>query len=723
MRRVDIIVPVYKGFDETVECIVSVYKSIPDWAQLIVVNDCSPDQELSLWLQDNAKKYNFHLYVNEENLGFVKTVNFGMQLNPKNDVLLLNSDVEVPHSDWLERIRNAAYSKDKLASITPFSNNATICSFPHFCEDNELFSGLNTTELDNGFSKLELHDNLVQVPTGVGFCMYINRKCLNIVGYFDAETFGKGYGEENDWCQRAEKMGWLNYHQLNVFAYHKGGVSFEEEGDPRKENALNLLADLHPEYERDVHLFIQKDPAEIARNKALWGFLRESKKQKILFISHNLGGGVKQHTEELYSKYREDAEFVQIVPGTNGESVILSFFSAGSELKYKYEFILPSDYEDLIKLLKFINLDRIHFHHTMGLPINIFALKDDLLLDYDLTVHDYYLINGNPTLTDESDKFIGDIDLESLDEASSKKCLIPCSGDVWRRNNQKLIGEASRVIFPSMDTFNRFNTVFEMSKNQAIVAYHPDSYDCTEFTLTKGSGNKILILGALGKEKGADVLEAVAKSVNNVEFHLLGYAYRVLNSVITHGPYELENLNNLIKEINPSHIWFPAQWPETYSYTLSTALCFDAPIIYPNLGAFPERTKERSDSICLPWNYGIKEFCKFFRDGIKRNDIVVENKWSENELIDDFYNQGYLNFNKVVQNDEDVSLNEIATFIINKNVLVSVGITSKEKILLMLWKLSSLPIVKNVTNIIPYKLQRKIKRTLSLRPMNEVLNK
>lgn len=39
---------------------------------------------------------------------------------------------------------------------------------------------------------------------------------------------------------------------------------------------------------------------------------------------------------------------------------------------------------------------------------------------------------------------------------------------------------------------------------------------------------------------------------------------------------------------------FPAQWPETYSYTLSHALASGLPIIAPNLGAFPERLSGRA---------------------------------------------------------------------------------------------------------------------------------
>ncbi|MDP1249887.1 hypothetical protein Q6312_28420, partial [Klebsiella pneumoniae] len=74
---------------------------------------------------------------NEENLGVVGTVTRGMALNTAPDVLLLNSDPVVAN-DWLDRIRQAAYGDARIASVTPFSNNATICSYPRFCEGNDL---------------------------------------------------------------------------------------------------------------------------------------------------------------------------------------------------------------------------------------------------------------------------------------------------------------------------------------------------------------------------------------------------------------------------------------------------------------------------------------------------------------------------------------------------------------------------------------------------------
>ena len=40
--------------------------------------------------------------------------------------------------------------------------------------------------------------------------MGMNRNVINEIGFLDEESFGKGFGEENDWCQRAAKKYYYN---------------------------------------------------------------------------------------------------------------------------------------------------------------------------------------------------------------------------------------------------------------------------------------------------------------------------------------------------------------------------------------------------------------------------------------------------------------------------------------------------------------------------------
>lgn len=257
--KVDIIVPVYRGLQETRACLESVLANPQSTKfELIVIDDYSPEAELSAWLEDMAGKNKFTLLKNLSNLGFVQTVNRGMKLHSDRDVILLNSDAIVAN-DWLDRLLNCAYRDARIATVTPFSNNATICSYPKFNEDNELPIDLNLATLDSIFVHVN-RGRYVEIPTGVGFCFYIKRVAINEIGFFDADAFEKGYGEENDFCQRAIKLGWTNVLAADVFVQHLGGVSFATEQNSSKAKATKMLATLHPNYEKDVYDFIGEDP-------------------------------------------------------------------------------------------------------------------------------------------------------------------------------------------------------------------------------------------------------------------------------------------------------------------------------------------------------------------------------------------------------------------------------------------------------------------------------
>lgn len=741
---VDVIVPVYAGLEETQECIESALATLPHWAQLVVINDASPEPELTQWLRERAATSRFTLLENEQNLGFVATVNRGMKLNPKRDVLLLNSDVEVAN-DWLERIREAAYSRGRVGSITPFSNNATICSFPNFCEDNELFMGMNVQQLDDQFATYGTENNLVEVPTGVGFCMYIRRDCLNEVGYFDVETFGRGYGEENDWCQRAAKAGWPNFHQLNVFVYHKGGVSFAGEQNPRKTRALELLNELHPNYTKDVMDFIANDPAKEARQQLLLRILAKKDISKVLLVSHKMGGGVTQHLHELASFYKEKIHFLLLTPEVDGRSVALSLNTDDAVYREKFIIDIAHGYDSLVDLLRFIGVGHIHFHHLIGVADQVFALKESLQCTYDITIHDYYFINANPTLTDKNGLFAGD-DIVIRDRLCGEHYPIPdgLSAQQWRTKLAPLLDGAERVIFPSADTQVRFVRDYPNCAQKSIIAWHPDFEAAAPYPEAKridptGKKLKVLVLGAISREKGALMLDEVANDLKHedIEFHLLGYAFRPLGDAITcHGAYSSRDLQLKLDEINPDVIWYPAQWPETYSYTLSIALEQGMPVVVPNIGAFCERVAGRNYSRVIAWDTSVKKMGELWRSLREEPEafFAADNKpgnldISHTQRAEDFYQHHYLQENWLRESqlgriDHKVLIASIYSSAYVEVIPVTQAMPQgrKEKLLSILWRLSRHPALAWGVKLVPYRLQRYVKRMLSRRAIHEIIS-
>lgn len=607
---VDIIVPVYRGLDETRACLESVWLNPQRTPfELIVIDDCSPEPELSRWLEEKALEERFTLIRNQENMGFVGTVNRGMSLHPDRDVLLLNSDAIVAN-DWLDRIRDCAYAEQQVATVTPFSNNATICSYPKFCEDNELPDGMDVGAMDSIFAKANPRAYL-ELPTGVGFCFYIRRTALDEIGLFDVENFGKGYGEENDFCQRAIKRGWKNLLAGDTFVQHLGGVSFAADQHPGKRRALETLARLHPNYEADVHRFVNADPVRPLRTSADFHRLAKGDLPVILAISHSRGGGTQKHVDELAARLAGKAHCLLLQPA-DGNRLELKWNQPGEVLHLVFS--VGTEYRNLIELLKSAGVARIHFHHLLGVPTELWELPATLSVPYDFTLHDFYAACPQISLTRLDNRYC-----RELGESDCRSCLkaAPAPGgasiEVWRSNYERLLVGADRVFAPSDDTAGRMRRYFPSANILAVP--HPET--AASFpapvrpVLRKDEPLKIAVLGALSQIKGADLLEACAEDAAKrglpLRFELIGFAYRHLatapkTALTVHGRYEDQHLVDLLRYHGPHMVWFPAVWPETYSYTLSAALTAGLPVAVPDIGAFKERIAGRPYSWQLDWN-------------------------------------------------------------------------------------------------------------------------
>jgi len=262
---VDVVVPVYGGMEATRRCLESALAHRQQAAhEVIVIDDRGPEPAIGAYLDQLAAAGRITLLRNERNLGFVQSVNRGMALHPDRDVVLLNSDTEVAN-DWLDRLSRAAHSAPDIATATPFSNNATICSYPFEGWTGAVPGGLGLAGLDSVFATT-LTGRTLDIPTAVGFCMYIRRDCLRGIGLFDAERYGRGYGEENDFCMRALKAGWRHVLAADAFVFHEGSVSFGPEKLELIERATRVLVEAHPDYPQRVHDFIARNPARPLRD-------------------------------------------------------------------------------------------------------------------------------------------------------------------------------------------------------------------------------------------------------------------------------------------------------------------------------------------------------------------------------------------------------------------------------------------------------------------------
>lgn len=255
----DIVVPVYANLELASRCLQSVVDAGLANSRLLIVDDGAAPK-LADWLAEFADRHKAELLTHKSNLGFVQAVNTALDHAKGRDVLLLNSDTLV-FPGWWQRLRDAAYSSSDISTVTPLSNNADICSYPL----PPAAPSLNSEDLDvlcrdtNGMQ-------LIDLPTGVGFCLYMRGDSIADVGGFDVDSFGRGYGEENDFCLRASARGWRHLCHTGVYVEHVGGASFGDERFELMKDADAVLSQRYPDYQATVEAFLETDPLAKARD-------------------------------------------------------------------------------------------------------------------------------------------------------------------------------------------------------------------------------------------------------------------------------------------------------------------------------------------------------------------------------------------------------------------------------------------------------------------------
>lgn len=713
-NSIAVILPIYRDVEMTERCI---RKAMPgvlsvENAFIYAINDCSPDEEMQAMLERLASEYKNTLFIdkNDTNLGFVGTVNRGLSGYVNDDVVLLNSDVMVPN-EWLQRLSVEAYKFERIGTVTPFSNNATVCSFPLTLVENDQAFGLDVDTIDSAFKQSDLES--VECPTGIGFCMYIRRDCLHEIGYLNTERFGRGYGEENDLCQRAAAAGWVNLLTPNIYAYHEGAVSFSSDKIALIERAMSTLNEMHPNYHADIQSFIIHDPLKPARLIRYTQLLASLPIPKILHVGHRHGGGVVQHIEELVTHYGNSVANLLLTPDS-GNTV--KFQLRTEQAADSIIFNLPEEFEKLVSLLKAVGVSAVHFHHTMEMNRQVLQIPARLHVPHLVTVHDFYWINGNPTLTNEDGIFK---ESESEYAVNTLYRLPPnYTPATWRDSWRSLIENAQAVIFPSISTKVYFCSKFEI-KDYVIAPHVEPGRDITKAAIAHDFGENVTIgvIGAIGKEKGADLLEALAleaaRANLDINFKLIGYAYRALEGVETTGKYASSEISKLIESNRIDILLFPARWPETFSYTLSYGLASQLPIIAPKIGAFPERLSGRDFTTLFEHDQSVDKILFIinkFISTIKNGENPTAPLFEGELTAPDFYNKRYVELiSKELGEPNPISTDLLHDLIDGPSTR---GITIRKSVLLLICKANSSPRLSALRNSLPLSIRRKIKRLL-----------
>jgi O-antigen biosynthesis protein len=251
----DIIIPVHNSLDAVDDCVRTVLAHTPLPVTVIIIDDAS-DAHVAGWLRTLERaEPRVQLLRNEQNCGFLRSVNRGISASTAPFVCLLNSDTVVTPG-WLEGMLRCAESDARIAVVNPVSNAATNLSVL-------MGPGLDVFTMAMAIARVSKR-RYPDVVTAVGFCFLLTRSVIDRFGGFD-EVYGHGYCEESDYCMRVTGAGLRTVVADDVFVYHRGGATFGRSRERYVKNRATFDARWSARYDVEYPEFLRRDPLRYLR--------------------------------------------------------------------------------------------------------------------------------------------------------------------------------------------------------------------------------------------------------------------------------------------------------------------------------------------------------------------------------------------------------------------------------------------------------------------------
>ncbi|MBK5260156.1 MAG: glycosyltransferase [Thermoanaerobaculia bacterium] len=419
---VDVIVPVYGAAADLARCLTSVAAEtdLTRHSLILVIDGPQSDdvEQVVSAFEGRITK----ILRNETRRGFVESVNRGMAASTR-DVVLLNSD-SVVTPRWLEKMIDASVSSGDIGTVTPLSNNATLCSVPRGFEENLIPSGFDAGTFAALVERVSAR-GYPRLPTGVGVCLLIRRALLDEVGAFDSSRFGLGYGEENDFCMRALARGWLHVADDTTFIAHAGHRSFGSSSKALQRAAARTLDRLHPDYMPAIARFMKEDPLAPARQKiveALRGrtrFTKRSGPRRVVHLVH--GWPPFQHAgTELYaywlvhqqSQWRDVSVFTRMADPARAQGEAVELTDRGARVRlvtnnfsqrnpFARNALRDRMFERTFeRFLREESPDLVHIHHLAGHAFSLARVARRLGLPVVQQIQDWWSLCARVNLFD-----------------------------------------------------------------------------------------------------------------------------------------------------------------------------------------------------------------------------------------------------------------------------------------------------------------------------------
>ena len=625
--EISVIVPIYNAFEDLERCLASLEANTTLACRLILIDDASPDPRIKELLYRHAELDRVEVVLCEQNRGFTKTVNLGIEIAGTDDVVFLNSDTMVTPR-WLENLVVAAYHRPRVGTVTPLSDNAGAFSVPEIGVKNWYPPASHKDEIARLVTQVSAAD-YPEVPTGNGFCLYVKRACIDAVGGLDEAAFPSGYGEENDFCQRAQRRGFSNIVDDRTLVYHTRSASFGEQKSALYSAGRAKLDTLYPEYRKQIEVF-RSGPAlldvrwRIRHGLAALEAGTIKVRPRLLFVIATETGGTPQTNRDLMAELEADVD-PHLLRCTSRQ-IILTRFEAGQDLPLikhdlRQEISISqhtsSEYDRCVgELLLTHAIELVHIRHIAWHSLNLIRICRKLSIPVVFSFHDFYTVCPNTKLLDENNVHCAGVCTPTAGRCQAElwpPASVPPLKHQFVRRWRAMLGDVLRLCDAFVTTAESAAAILRAAfpdldfERKLTIIPHGRSFgemQALGVLPEPGEPLRVLVPGNISAAKGAMLIADIVDLDQgaSVEFHILGDAGRLRAGpgLVVHGPYKRDEIASHIAQIRPHIGTVLSIWPETYCHTLSEMWACGIPVLGFKVGAVGDRLTETGAGWTLP---------------------------------------------------------------------------------------------------------------------------
>jgi len=601
VHQVTVIVSIYCDFEATRVCLDALLREINSTGhRAILINDASPDPQIAKYLAELESEPHVEVLTNTQNLGFVGSINRAFNRVDHGDVIILNSDTVVPLG-FINRLATAARSSPDIGTVTPLSNNGELTSFPIPNAANPLGSYEEIERIDGIAAKFNT-GIVIDIPTGIGFCLYITRACLDAIGPL-SDDYSPGYLEDADFCLRAHAGGFRNVCAPSVYVGHAGSKSFGLEKRALVVRNLSLLEQRFPQHRMDCARFMAADSLRPAREAIERRAAAIACHPRLFVTGANVIAAVARRRARELGSGAEPALILEI--RSENARPIVNIINAGGGMpqSLEFNFATSSECEALTNFLKCIEPSVIEFLDPVGTPFQLVDMLLGLKVPYDIFIADAGL-----AATQQGRVFASDVlFMKQYENENNSRALFntPNESESWTDRWKGIAKGAQRIIAPCAQAeafaasvlpgriIDKIDCGHE-SRHPAIPTQRHPAADHLAFVPVRSCAYEQQLIGKTARELGRvrpDLsMTVIGATLNDIEL------MQHTNAFVT-GSVDPDEIERLSAALGVKYLFISVTRPLFAHPILSAALSSDLPTAYLDWSMGRSKPKEKDLAI------------------------------------------------------------------------------------------------------------------------------